>query len=127
MDDWATLREDYSVYLAWLCPEEGCVTEFDESDVIAETNEEPLGDRTFDTIEDTLQYPFKLFYSCYWASQEMIYRNEDENVDLNLGAFLGPVWNTPGMYFLSEVVMNFLFNFGFIYQDIKWIFALTDR
>ena len=127
MDDWADLRKDYSQYLTWLCPEEGCETEVDDAEVIAETNEEPLGDRTFDTIEDTLRYPFELFYACYWASQELIYRNDDDQVDLNMGAIFGAAWNKPGMYFISEVVMNFLFNFGFIYQDIKWLFALTDR
>lgn len=110
-----------------MCPDGGCESDSEADDAIAETTEEPLGDRTFDAIEDSLQYPYKLFHSCYWASQELIYRNQNEEVDLNLGAILGPMWDQPGMYFISEVFMNAMFNLGFIYQDIKYLLAMTDR
>jgi hypothetical protein len=88
-------------------------------------DETPIGERTADLIEITLQWPFGFFESCYWSSQELMYRSEDEEVSLSLPMIFGVSWDTPGMEYVQEVLMNVMFNMGFIYQDIKFLIELT--
>jgi hypothetical protein len=129
---WAETLQDLGARFDVLCFEAfqndaGACLETGASDpLIASTKKDPLGERVFDTIEDSLRWPFELFHSCYWAMDELVFRSDQDEVDINLGQFLGEAWNEPGLAYFSEVLTNALFNLGFIIQDVRYVLALQD-
>ena len=77
---------------------------------------------TTEQIMYAMQWPFFSFYSCYWASNDLAIRYEDQEVDIKISDLIPQVrFQGRDMILFEQVLLNAIFNAGFIIGDISWL------
>mmetsp|Transcript_1657 Transcript_1657/g.2929 ORF Transcript_1657/g.2929 Transcript_1657/m.2929 type:complete len:220 (-) Transcript_1657:67-726(-) len=76
-------------------------------------------------IKTSLQWPYFLTYSCYWSLEE-IYRPFESSDLPNLFTFEDAEDEMGRMSVVEHIIMNTLFNLGYIVQDVMWLVQVAE-
>lgn len=84
---------------------------------------------TLDEIADNtgklFRWPFQTLFSCYWATNDLIYRYDNLRVPLLLQPSKGDgTYNKVG--FWENVLFNTIFNAGYQMRDIIWLVLVEE-